>query len=94
MKALSEHDYSSMGMILRDRKWLTYKLEMTRSGVHIWLAGILIVLTPPYSLAFHTKCSSTHRYKKKAGKHNRKSSAHRDYKFSPSLTEYDNCEIV
>ena len=43
---------------------MTYKLEMTKSGVHIWLAGILIVLTPPYSVAFHTKYSSRHRCNK------------------------------
>ena len=27
--------------------WFTNKFEMTRSGVHIWLAGIRIVKTPP-----------------------------------------------
>ncbi len=38
----------------------TYKFDMTRSGVHIWFAGIRIVDTSPNFDAFHIKYSSRH----------------------------------
>jgi len=39
----------------------TYKLDITRSGVHIVLAGIRIVSTFPYISLSHSRYSSSHR---------------------------------